>query len=410
MLEINGKSVISGEVKISGSKNTALPIICSSLLTRGIVSLKNVPHIEDIDTLINIIKGLGVKVLFNRNRLIIDSRQIKYNTLNVSDVSKIRGSSYLLSVMLVLFKKVESAFPGGCKLGKRNLNYHFDAFKKLGANVEEDDNLIEITYNRLSGGRICFSEVSVGATINTIILAAASAKITKIYNYAKEPEVEHTISFLRQIGIKIFEFDDYLLVAGYSKIKKKASFTIPFDRIEAASYIMLGTNAKILTVKNINPIELQSIVFALEDMKADFKLKRSSIVIKKTVLNPIQIKATPYPGFPTDAQPLLCAALLMADGRSKISDSVFKNRFNYTDSLIQMGAKIIRYDGEIEIEKSSLSGTMVNGFDLRGVFSIIIAASMASGITTISDGHIALRGYEGLIDKLNRIGVDIKSV
>lgn len=409
MIEIIGGSIIDGEVEISGSKNAALPIICAALLTKGLVILKNVPEIEDVKVLLEIIKELNVDIEFNNNVLKINSKNIKYKNLINSNVSKIRASSYLLSIMLVLFKKVKLAYPGGCSIGQRGLDYHVNSFKALGASIYEKE-YIEGSINLIKENSIFFKNKSVGATINTVILAGLSTKIIKIFNYSKEPEVMHTISFLRMIGYKIYEFKDYLAVAGRKFPSKKYKFKIPFDRIEAISYILLGTKAKSLTIKNINIKELAAPLDILNQMKVKYILKNNKIIVNKSKLSGVKVEAKPYPAFPTDALPLLASCLLDSPDESAVVDNVYPNRINYTKGLLSMQANLKFENNILYIKNSILYGAVVKGYDLRGVFSLIIAASNAIGKTTILDGEIAFRGYEKLLYKLNKIGIKAKRI
>lgn len=404
MIEILGGSIIDGEVDISGSKNAALPIICAALLTRGIVELKNVPDIEDIRVLYKILKTLNVKITVFKTRVIIDASEIKYNDLVSEDVKKIRGSSYLLSVMLFLFKKVKLAYPGGCSLGQRTLDFHIDACEFLGVSVNET-NIIEASFTKLKGGSLGFTKKSVGASINTVILSGASKQAVKIYNYAKEPEVIHTIRFLRKIGYKIFEFKDYLLIAGHKKIKRRISYTIPFDRIEGQSFILLGTKARSLKVKNVEVKEMDSFFRLLDNMGAKYEIKGNDVTICQSQLKGADAVFLPYPALSTDIQPLVVPIMLDSLSSSRVEDKVYPTRFNYIQGLKAMHANINIEDTHIDVFPSTLEGAVVKGYDLRGVFALIIAASNAKGKTTILDGELAFRGYEDLIFKLNKIGI-----
>lgn len=409
MIEILGDSIIKGEIEVSGSKNASLPIICASLLTRGIVELKNVPNILDITILYDILKKLNVQVVVHKNKTIIDASNIIYADLTGNEERQIRGSSYLLSVMLFLFKKIKIAYPGGCSLGQRGLNYHTDSCRQLGVNVVEN-NIIEASYTKLKGGNIGFDQKSVGATINTIILAGASKQVVRIYNASIEPEVKHTIAFLRLIGYKIFEFKDYILVAGHSKIKKRYKYTIPYDRIEAQSYILLGTKSEGLKIKNVNVAEMESLFRLFDATGQKYKISGNEVSISQNKTEGTRAIALPYPALATDVGPLLVPFMLSCSTKSYLEDRVYPTRFNYIEGLKIMRANIKIYETYLEIEPSILEGSVVKGYDLRGVFSLIIAASTAKGRSVILDGKLALRGYENLIEKLNNIGIHAKLI
>lgn len=409
MIEIIGKNEVKGEVSISGSKNAALPIICASLLTRGIVELTNVPKISDVLDLIDILKELNVKITFNSKKMIIDSRNIKNKILNSDSVKRIRASSYLIGVLLALFKKADIAFPGGCNLGDRNLDFHFKAILDLGGDVEIEKDMIHAQIKDVKGGGIIFERKSVGATINAMILCGMSKFTTKIYRYAKEPEVKHLSYFLKKIGYSIYEMGDYMLVAGHHRLKRKVKYKIPYDRIEAASYLFLGVKSKGLIINNAPINDMDAIFDALTKMGANYKIKKKKIYISNSIIKGIDVFARSYPGFPTDCQPLIAALLLQAESDSFIADDIYKNRFNYIKGLAAMDGIISREEG-IMIKPSHLFGAVVKGYDLRGVFSLIIAATYANGKTTILDGDLAYRGYENLIEKLNNIGIKAKEI
>lgn len=405
VITIEGGYELKGCVKISGSKNAALPLICSSLLTKGIVVLKNIPRIDDVFNLIKILNILNVKTYFRGNKLKIDSRMIKYHHLMTNEVSKIRGSSYLMSVMLSLFGKCEMSFPGGCNLGARNLNYHFDAFIALGC-IVDNNNFIKLELKRNKPHDVCFNNKSVGATINAIILAGYLGKAIRIYHYANEPEVYETINFLRKIGYRIYEMKDYLLLTR-RRLKQKISHKNRYDRIECASYLMLGALSKKLIVKNCPIKDLREVLRRLKEINLKMKIKRNKIIVRKSYLVGTSIEATSYPGFPTDAQPLITALLTQAKGASSIRDTIYPKRFNYVYALKQMSADVEILNNMLIIKPKKLYGAVVKGYDLRGVFAIIIAACIATGKTTILDGDIAFRGYENLVLKLKGIGAHI---
>lgn len=405
MITIEGGYELKGTIKISGSKNAALPLICCALLTKGIVTLKNIPRIEDVFNLLKIINSLNVKTQFKDNVVRIDARNVKYKPLVSSEVSKLRGSSYLMSVLLALFGKCEMAYPGGCNIGARNLNYHFDAFIALGCKVD-NGSLIKIERKRNKPHDVCFYNKSVGTTINAIILAGYIGSVVKIYHYAKEPEVAEIIKFLRKIGYRIYQMSDYLLLTRRS-IKKRISHVNRFDRIEAASYLMLGPISKKLVIKNCPNSDMREVIRKLKEANLKIKIKKNKIITKKSYLKGVDVEATTYPGFPTDVQPLIAALLTQAKGISTIKDTIYPKRFNYALAIKQMSGKVSHENQLLQIEQSSLTGNVVKGYDLRGVFCVIICAVFASGKTTILDGDIAFRGYEKLIEKLKRIGVHI---
>lgn len=406
MLQIEKSSNIKGTVKISGSKNSALPLIVSSLLTKGRVTLKNIPNIEDVNVLLKIIKRLNVKYSFCNNILTMDSSKIKYKDLVIEDVKKIRASSYLMSVMLFLFEKCRISYPGGCKLGKRSLDYHFNAFRCMGYKVKEEG-IIDIVKDTKNYCDINFVNKTVGGTINAIILAGSLNKVIKIYNYSKEPEVCDVIRFLRKIGYSIYEMKDYLLVSKKVRIKRKVTFKNSYDRIESISYIMVGLLSDKLKIKNVNIKDIKEVIKVVKQMNGNIKYRKNTLYVKKSIMKPYNLICAPYPLFPTDAQPLIASIMLKIDGISSLNDLVYKDRFNYSVGFKSLNGNVYKKDNVLYINKSNLIGNVVKGYDLRGVFSLILAGIQAKGTTTILDGDIAFRGYENLIDKLTEIGVKI---
>ncbi len=407
MIRINGGNRIGGKIRVSGSKNTALPLICGALLTKGVVVIRNVPRIDDVFVLLEIIKSLNVKIAFNNNRLKIDSRNICYKSLAIKNVTKIRASSYLMGVMLALFNKFQMSYPGGCDLGGRGLDFHYMAFTSLG---------YRITTNGLIEGEkisdyphdVYFKTRSVGATINALFLAGYLNRVVKIYYFALEPEVKEVIRFLRKIGYKIYEMKDYLLIASKSKLKRYVVYDNVYDRIEAASYLMIGLLSKSLTIKNSPNEHMTQVIKQLREMGGKIKVRRHKLIAKKTPLYGTRVYASSYPGFPTDCQPLIAALALYASTTTVIKDNIYLNRFAYAKAFLMMNANIRKVDDFLYISPSELEGAVVKGFDLRGVFAVIIASLFAKGTTVILDGEIAKRGYENLEFKLKNIGVDIK--
>lgn len=407
VIRINGGNKIGGKIYVSGSKNTALPLICGALLTKGVVVLKNVPRIDDVFELLQIIKTLNVKVVFKNDKLRIDSRNICYKSLAIKEVTKIRASSYLMGVMLALFNKFQMSYPGGCDLGGRGLDFHYMAFTSLGYRIKTNG-LIEGEKISDYPHDVFFKTRSVGATINTLFLSGYLNKVVKIYYYAHEPEVKEVIKFLKKIGYKIYEMKDYLLVASSSRLKKYVRFNNVYDRIEASSYLMIGLLSNKLIIKNSPNEHMAQVIKQLRLMGGRISVRRHKLIAKKSKLYGTNVYASSYPGFPTDCQPLIAALALYANTKSEIKDNIYHNRFSYAKSFLMMNGNVEKNDYTLYISPSKLEGAVVKGYDLRGVFAIVIASLFAKGSTVILDGEIAKRGYEDLDKKLKNIGVDIK--
>ena len=413
-LKINGNKKLTGEIKISGSKNSALALIPIALLSDGIVTIDNVPEVSDITVLKEILEYLGAKVTFNDNVMVIDSTKVVNKEIPEELSHKMRASYYFMPVLLSRFGKVEMFFPGGCSIGARPIDQTLKALTTLGGNVDENDNHYTITTDGLVGGHVYLDMPSVGATVNTIIAAVKAKGETILENAAKEPEIVNVATFLNSMGAKITGAGtSEIRINGVERLKGCFTEVIP-DRIEAGTYViagaMLGENLKI---SNIIPDHIEALLLKMKEMGIEFKMDDNSVLLSAPThkLKPVKIKTLGYPGFATDLQQPVTPLLTRCTGVSNLEETIYENRFNNVPYLNQMGAEIEIKGREIKIKgPTEFKGCTVEATDLRAGASLLIAALAAEGETTIKNVNYILRGYDNLVEKLSKVGADIKLV
>ena len=410
-IKIQGGNILSGTINISGAKNSAVALVPASLLSDEEVKIDNIPNISDIDALNEILEYLGADVKRTGSLMTINSRNIENKEIPEKISKKLRASYYFMSSLLGKYKHVEMYFPGGCSIGARPIDQTLKTFKALGATVVEDGNKFTIDADRLVGTTIVLDMPSVGATINTLLVAVRAEGETILKNAAKEPEIVSVATFLNQMGAKI-------IGAGTSEIRIEgvdylgSCFTevIP-DRIEAGTYLLAGALiGNNLTIKNMIPEHISSLTSKLKEIGFKMDIGRDYITISKTEdLKPIKIKTLGYPGFPTDLQQPITTLLTQIDGVSSLEETIYENRFQNVPYLNQMGADIEIRNRTIVIKgKSKLVGTTVEATDLRAGACLVLAGLIAEGETTIKEIKHVLRGYENIIEKLESVGAKIK--
>lgn len=409
---INGGKKLSGEVFISGAKNSVLPILAGSILNCGVTVLTNVPLLSDVLVCIDILKELGAFVYYENNKMIIDSTNINNTTIPNSLVEKMRSSIIFLGSLLGRFKSAKIGFPGGCKLGKRPIDFHIDAFTKLGVNICCEEDLIIANCDEIVGNVICLPFASVGATQNIILCSVISKGKTVIKNPAKEPEIIDLQNFLNSMGADILGAGtDTIIINGVDGLKKYCEFNIMPDRIEAGTFLCLSAcNKANITIKNIIPNHLISLIELLQNAGCKFEIGSNYITIfsPEKLKNIDFVKTAPYPFFPTDLQPQLMATLAIANGSSIIKEEIFEARNMHISELNKMGANITDNQNTFFVKGTDfLTGTEVFAKDLRGGASLIIAGLCASGKTTVYGAKYIKRGYENIENKLQNLGADI---
>ncbi len=413
-LIINGGKQLSGTVSIGGAKNAVVAIIPAALLVEGKCVIENVPCIDDVTVITEIMSQMGAKIrLINKNTIEIDSSNITSCKADHTMVSKMRASYYLMGALLGRFNRAMVSMPGGCNFGSRPVDQHLKGFRTLGATVREENGYYDLSADELVGGHIFFDIVSVGATINVMLAAVKAQGITIIENAAKEPHIVDVANFLNCMGANIKGAGtDVIKIKGVENLKGGTYSVIP-DYIEAGTYMLMaaGTGGNVL-IKNVIPKHLESITAKLIEVGATVNEYDDSIqVIANKKLGSARVKTLPYPGFPTDLQPLATTLLTVSDGISYVTEAVWDNRFQYIEELRRFGAKINVEGNTATIEGiENLKGCQADSTDLRGGAAMVMAALMAEGRSEIGTLKYIDRGYEDFEEKLTALGADIKRV
>ena len=409
---ICGGKPLQGRVNISGAKNAALAIIPATLLVEGVCRLENLPNIGDVAVSLELLESLGATVRYiSPGTVEIDTTRIAAVQPPKELVRRIRTSYYLVGAMLSRFGKATVALPGGCDLGVRPIDQHIKAFEALGARVNIHGGCMEATtVDGLVGTSIYMDVSSVGATINAMLAAVKASGQTVIENAAKEPHVVDTANFLNLMGANIKGAGTATIkVTGVHRLRGGIYANIP-DMIEAGTYLVAAAATKgDVTVCNVIPKHLESTTAKLEEIGLGVEEMDDAVrVYWKGELNRTNVKALPYPGFPTDMQPQITALLCLVKGTSIVTEGVWDSRFRYTEELQRMGARI-SVDGKVAVVEGQgkLSGATVRPCDLRAGAALVIAGLGAEGVTMIEEiGHIE-RGYENMVGKLQALGADI---
>lgn len=407
---IEGGSKVSGIVKISGSKNAALPILAATILNSGDSKLYNIPNISDTKNTLEILGILGCKIKRNSGKIEVNSRNMNKFEIPEDLMHKMRSTVILAGAILGRFKEVTFTYPGGCDIGSRPIDLHINAFKKMGIDVKEEAGRIRCKTNRIIGADINLDFPSVGATENVMLAAVLAEGTTTIHNAAMEPEIVDLATFLRKMGAKIEGAGTSIItIKGVTKLTN-ASYNIMPDRIEAGTFLCvaaaMGGN---VTLKNANPGHLNAVINKLEECGCTIITSNNSIqLIAPKRLKPIEIKTMAYPGFPTDMQQVFAAMLLKSSGTSVIVENIFESRYKYISEIRKTNAKItIEGRSAIITGKRKITSSDMCCTDLRGGAAIVIAALMAKGKSRISNIEYILRGYENFDKKLNAIGAKI---
>ena len=414
---VEGGRPLFGEIPISGPKNAAVAIIPAALMVSGPCRIENMPQISDVTLLLGILQDLGAKVRYvNPHTVEIDSSGLRNNRVPYESARRCRASYYMLGALLGRFGLADVSLPGGCDFGStRPIDQHLKGFRALGARVDTQSGFVSARAEggRVRGANIFLDKVSVGATINIMLAAAMADGMTVIENAAKEPHIVDVANFLNSMGANIMGAGtDVIKVRGVSRLRGGSYSIIP-DQIEAGTYMAAvaacGGEVKLC---NIIPKHMDCISAKMSEMGVEIHEVDDSMLVSR--IGPLvraNIKTMPYPGFPTDMQPQIAAALCLARGTSIITDSVWNTRFRYTDEFKRMGAQI-QVDGNLAIIEGveRLSGAQLEACDLRAGAAMLIAALAAQGISEITNVQYIERGYEDVIGKIQAVGGRIRSV
>lgn len=415
-LLIKGGAPLNGEIYASGAKNSALPILASSLLSDSPLTVGNLPHLNDVTTMLELLGSMGVGVMLSDDMEVqVDASLIKNLDARYELVKTMRASILVLGPLLAKYQEATVALPGGCAIGSRPVNLHIEAMNAMGAEINIEDGYIKASVNgRLKGNKISFDPVSVTGTENVIMAATLAEGLTIIQNAAKEPEVVDLINCLISMGAKIKGAgSDTIEIEGVESLQG-TSFSVMPDRVEVGTYLtataMTGGHVKI---KSAKPEYLSSVITKLEASGAVIHTGEDWVEIKMDLDRPISTSLTtgPYPSFPTDMQAQFVALNSIARGHSTITETVFENRFMHVQEIARMGGNITLKGNTAVIEGiKTLKGAPVMATDLRASASLVLAGLVAKGSTIIDRIYHIDRGYERIEEKLKMLGADIERI
>ena len=416
-LVINGGKPLTGTITVSGMKNAAVAILLANIMIEDECIIENLPDISDVNRSLEILEAMGAVIThLDKGCVKIDSKNIVPCSAPDDLVRKMRASYYVLGAELARFGRSNVACPGGCDFGVRPIDQHIKGFEALGATVSVNDrHVIALTDGGLQGGSVFMDVVSVGATINVMLAAVKAKGVTVIENAAREPHIVDTANFLNACGAKISGAGtDVIKITGVNSLHGVTYGIIP-DMIEAGTFMVLAAATKgRLKITNVIPKHLESISAKLEEMGATLEEGDESVTVSLSGdLSPVNVKTQPYPGFPTDMNPQMCVLMCLANGKSRMMEGVWDNRFRYVEELKRMGADITVSDSKIANvtgNPDGFKGTSVRAIDLRAGAAMVVAGLAAKGKTEIDDIFHIQRGYEDIVSKLQAVGADIKIV
>ena len=414
-LQIKRVEKLNGNIKISGAKNASLPLIAMSILAKNILSIRNLPHVADINTLLKLLSNLGASCDRESNPEIttIDTTNLTETKATYDIVKTMRASILVLGPILARFGHCEVSLPGGCAIGQRPVDLHLKALEQMGAIIEIKAGYIEARAPKgLQGCEIIFDKITVTGTANIVMAAALANGVTTITNAAREPEVVQLCEVLNESGVKIEGIGTAILVihGTNGKLIDIKEFSVIPDRIEAGTYLCVGAITRSeLTLTNVDATHLGSVLAKLEEMGSSFKITQDTITIYPSdTIKAVKIVTQEYPAFPTDMQAQFLALATQAEGTSIIEERLFENRFMHVSELQRMGADISLNGNVATINGGTkLSGTDVMATDLRASSALVIAALIADGITDVHRIYHLDRGYDALEKKLRDVGADI---
>jgi len=414
-LIIEGGRPLYGQVRISGAKNAALPLIAATLLAEGIHTLNNVPDLRDTRTILRLLESLGITWERQGATLRIDSTNLTYSEASYDLVKTMRASVLVLGPLLARLGKAKVSLPGGCAIGARPIDFHIKGFEQLGVTCRLEQGYVDAEIDgRMQGNNIYFDVPSVTGTENLVMAAALAQGTTIIKNAAREPEIGNLVDMLTAMGAEIEgRCTDRLTIHGVKKLYAAESEIIP-DRIEAGTYLIaVAATGGEVTVTDCNPAHLPSLLDKLRAAGMEIKELENTITLDATgrrKIKNVDIKTMPYPGYPTDLQAQFMALMALSEGVSMVHETIFENRFMHVAELHRMGADIT-IDGHVAVVKgvgrSGFYGAPVMATDLRASSSLVIAGLAANGRTEISRIYHLERGYEQMVEKLTALGATV---
>lgn len=411
LMEIEGGIELSGTIRISGAKNATVALIPAAILTDEEATICNIPEITDTEALCDILKALNVDVKRASESIVINPQNMQNIEIGEQFSKKLRASYYFMGALLGKYKKAVMYFPGGCSIGSRPIDLHLKGFEALGAKVTNEKNKYIVEAEELHGANIYLDIASVGATINIMLAAVRAKGKTVIDNAAKEPEIVNVATFLNNMGAKITGAGTSTIkIEGVDYLGKCFHEVIP-DRIEAGTYIIIGALCgNPIKVDNIIPEHVDSLISKLEEIGVDIQVGADYVIVTRgEKYKSTNVKTAVYPGFPTDLQQPFTVLLTQSNGKSKVTETIWENRFMHIPYLNDLGADIVvKNQTATIVGKSELKGTNVVATDLRAGAAMVAAGLKAEGKTTITNVEHILRGYEQIIEKLTSVGAKIE--
>ena len=411
-LLIKGGNPLSGTIKCSGAKNAALPMIAATILSKDSIVLKNLPFLQDITTMFELLGSMGAEIILNEDMdFTISSNNLSDTEARYELVKTMRASILVLGPLVARYGKARIALPGGCAIGSRPVNFHLDALEQLGAKIELKSGYIEATADRLQGARIKFDGITVTGTENIMMAAALAEGTSHLTNVAKEPEIVDLAEMLNAMGAKIKGAGtDEITIEGVKELTG-VTFNIPADRIEAGTYLAAAVvTCGDICIDGINPNRLKKVLEKLAETGAEITCTDDSISLSMKLENPkpVDITTAPFPEFPTDMQAQFSVISAIANGVSNIYENVFENRFMHIQELNRMGCDIsVKGNHAVVKGVGTLYGAEVMATDLRASASLILAGLCAEGDTIVDRIYHIDRGYERIEEKLNYLGANI---
>lgn len=410
---ITGGKKLRGDVKISGSKNAALPILIASILSDGKCSIHNVPHLRDIDTILAVLQAIGMRIERTSETVNTTPPDRFHSIAPYKLVKTMRASVLVLGALLARVGKAKVALPGGCAIGMRPVDIHLSGLEKLGVNIHIEKGYICAKARKLKGAHIYLNFPSVGATENLMLSAVLASGVTYIENAACEPEIIDLADFLNSMGAKVHGAGTRNIeIKGVKRLGQTQHKIIP-DRIEAGTFLIAGAMVGgEIHIKDVIPSHLDSVITKLKEAGVLIKIRKNSLVVRgEDIYKPVNVETMTYPGFPTDMQAQLTAFMSVTPGTSVVTETIFENRFMHIGELNRLGANISIIGNSAVIEGvSNLSGAPLMATDLRASAALVLAGLVAEGETTISRVYHLDRGYDDIADKLSRLGANIKRV
>ena len=414
---VTGGRKLSGEVRISGAKNSVLPIIVATLLAEGRCVLDDVPRLADVQIIKDVLESLGADITFTDNTMEVDGAPVNKVQAPIEYIKKMRASVLIMGPLLARFGRAVLSLPGGCAIGARPIDLHLKGLEVLGASIQirDDEVVAEVPGGRLKGDRIFLRVPSVGATENLMMAASLAEGVTVIENAAEEPEIVDLANFLNAMGADVRGAGTGVIrITGVEHLHG-ANHTIIPDRIEAGSYLLAGAiTGSTVRVTNCIADHLRPVLDKIVESGATVEVDEVANTVTvhgAEKIRPVDVKTLPYPGFPTDMQSQFMAYMTVAEGTCQFTETIFENRFMHVDELRKMGAKIQAEGRNAFITGvPKLHGAAVRATDLRAGAALIIAGLAAEGETTVSDLYHLDRGYEDLIGKFQSLGADIRRI